>query len=455
VNLRAIYSHTSYDNVSDEPVPGSSLSLLALREVRKYIRKSHAVMMTVTFAVLYALGSMVMGGMLVLFSERGGYTVGVLWGNPLGQSPWLYPGLIVSAPWGVLTLPFFGTLSMIIVSIGVGIGMAVAVLLVIALVRNRGSSGRASSVGSAAGLTPTMLALVTLGACCSTTAAATAGVGLVASVSGSNTDNLLLNNWFLGVFQIAIVWVALLAQELVLRVYSGILGLSEPGIRTTYIGPRYSSRFLTGSLLRVALLVGGVTWSLTMLVEWTSTGPFNASAALWFRWIVQHQLPAFLAIMAALFPAGTARALTGAMRATGRGLLRGGLLLAGITLVAGAPPPLAGWGIEGLGNEAMGVLGYSASMGAVTPVFPPGLDLAFRWGLQYLLLGGLAIAVALVPDRAFAPLGWTLGHTVTEVTRAPATDASSPGAPARTTFDREKAPAVDSSAPQGCAAEGP
>jgi hypothetical protein len=441
--------------VSDEPGTGSSLSLLSLREIRRYIRASHAVMMTVTFVVLYALASMVMGGMLVLFHQGGGTTIGILWGSPLGQSPWLYPGLIVSAPWGVLILPFFGTLSMIIVSVGVGIGMAVAVLLVIALVRNRGASGRATSVGSAAGLTPTMLALVTLGACCSTTAAATAGVGLVASVTGSTTDNLVLNNWYLGVFQIVIVWVALVAQEMVLRVYGGILGLSTGGSRTTYVAPPLSRRFLAGTLLRIALIVGGVTWSLTMLVEWTSVDPWSAPAALWFRWILEKQFPALLAILAALFPAGTLEVLTTAATRAGRGLVRGTLLVAGVLLVAGAPPPLAGWGIEGFGNEVLGVLGLPASTGAVVPVFSPGADLAFRWGLQYLLLGGFAIAVALVPIRAFTPLRWTQGRTLLVPRDLPPS-----GAPADASLDYgptvyDAVGPADASTPSARAAEGP
>jgi hypothetical protein len=364
-------------------------------------------MMTVTFTILYALGAMSLGGMLVLFNQGGGYTVQVLWGNALGQSPWVYPGILVTAPWGFLELPFFGTLAMVVVSIGVGIGMAVAVLLGIALIRNRRAAGRAASVGTAAGLTPAMIALVTLGACCSTTAAATAGVGLVAQVSGSTPDNLLLNNWFLGVFQMAIVWVALVAQELVLRVYGGLFGRSSAPVPATSNAPRITRRYVAGGLLRVALLVGGVTWSLAMLVEWTTTGPLTAPAALWFRWIAEYQLPALLAIFAALFPVGTIDAFAVAGSAVGRNLLRVGLLLGGVTLVFGAPPPLSGWGVEGLGNELLAVLGFSASAGAVTPVFPLGADLAFRWGLQYLLLGGFALAVALVPMRALEPLRWT------------------------------------------------
>lgn len=370
-------------------------------------------MMTVTFAVIYALGAMALGGMLVLFNQGGGYTVEVLWGNALGQSPWTYPGLLVIAPWGVLVLPFFATIAMVVVSAGVGTGMAVAVLLVVSLLRRRRASGRATSLGTAAGLTPVMITLVTLGACCSTTAAATAGVGLVAQVSGTSANNLLLNNWFLGVFQMVIVWVALLGQELVLRVYGGLFGLPTAAANPAYGAPKRSPRLWAGTFLRIGLLVGGVTWALSMLVEWTVTSPFSAPAALWFRWVVQYELLAFLAILSALFPRGTSDLI---LQRGGRRMprvLRASLLVGGLTLTVGAPPPLAGWGIEGLGNELLALLGYSSSVGAVSPVFSPGLDLAFRWGVQYLLVGGFALAVALFPQQAFAPLRWTVGQTET------------------------------------------
>ncbi len=58
-----------------------------------------------------------------------------------------------------------------------------------------------------------MIALVTLGACCSTTAAATAGLGVIAQASGTSIDELLANNWYIGVFQILVLWIALIAQE--------------------------------------------------------------------------------------------------------------------------------------------------------------------------------------------------------------------------------------------------
>ena len=134
---------------------------------------------------------MLLGGMIVLARFSGGYSVLLLWGNALGLQSWNYPGLLIEAPWGFVVLPFFATLSMILVSVGVGLGMAVALLLGAQLLReHRATAGRPTTTGAIAGLTPAMIALVTLGACCSTTAAATAGVGLVAQSSGSSISNL-------------------------------------------------------------------------------------------------------------------------------------------------------------------------------------------------------------------------------------------------------------------------
>jgi hypothetical protein len=399
--------------VSDGPRFASALALVTLRSIRRYVRRSHAVMMTVFFTIVYALGSMTLGGMLLLAHVGGGYTVEVLWSSGTGLQSWNYPGLLVVAPWGVVSLPFFATVAMVLVSVGVGIGMTVAVLLGVALVRRRGkSAGQPAAVGSLAGLTPAMIALLTLGACCSTTAAATAGVGLVAQVSGSSTDTLLLNNWYLGVFQVAVVWTALIAQELLLRVYGGLFGLPTDSAAATATPspPRLGRRFLVGSTLRVGLLVGGVTWSLAMLVDWTSVAPTSASVTDWVRWVVQHQLIAFLAILAALFPRGLAATFARAAGTSVGRLTRGVLLVAGLSLAVGVPPPIAGWGVEGFGNELMGLFGVPAGWGAVAPVFSPGLDLYFRWGVQYLLLGGFSVAVALAPARALSPIQWSVGE---------------------------------------------
>ena len=361
-------------------------------------------MMTVTFVLLYALGSMLYGGMLILTSIPGGYTVDFLWGNALGQAPWNYPALLIVAPWGIVSLPFFPTVAMVVVSVGVGMGMVVAVLLGVALVRNRRRAGRPASVGSIAGLTPAMIALVTLGACCSTTAAATAGVGLVAGASGTTSNELLINNWYLGVFQIVVVWVALIAQELLLRVYGGLLGLGSLEVRDSApASVPIDRRFAVGAALRVGLLVGGLTWALAGLAEVVQLNGTAPSSAFWGGALLQHALPGVVAVLVAIFPLGMARLVTGSSLRWGRSLLRAGLVLAGITLVVGTPPPIAGWGIEGLGNELAWLVAGPGAWGAVTPVFPLGAYLVFRWTVQYLLLGGFALAVGLVPGAIFAP----------------------------------------------------
>jgi hypothetical protein len=411
----------------------SALSLLTLRSIRRYVRRSHAVMMTAFFSVLYALGSMTLGGMLIFAHIGGGYTFEVLWRSQTGFQSWNYPGLFIVAPWGIVSLPFFATVAMVLVSIGVGIGMSVAVLLGIALLRRRAKSAQQPvAVGTLAGLTPAMIALLTLGACCSTTAAATAGVGLVAQVSGSSTDTLLLNNWYLGVFQVAVVWIALLAQELLLRVYGGLFGLStdaSPGA-TAPSPPRLTRRSLVGGALRVALLVGGVTWSLAMLVDWTTVGPASASLADWVRWVVQHQLLALLAILAALFPRGLFEAFSRRAGTLWGGLSRALLLVGGLSLAVGVPPPLAGWGVDGFGNELMALLGVPTAWGAVAPVLSPGLDLYFRWVVQYFLLGGFAIAVAIAPLRALSVVRWSVGERSSAWPNGPGRDVA--GAPSPT-----------------------
>ena len=82
---------------------------------------------------------------------------------------------------------------------------------------------------------------------------------------------------------------------------------------------------------------------------------------------------------------------------TGRSLPRVGarilLAIAGVTMVVGTPPPLAGWGLSGFVNELLGQAGVAASMGGVSPPFG-GLALGLRWVFQFLLLGLFATTVA-------------------------------------------------------------
>ncbi len=406
------------------PEPGPSFDAagaLKLREVRQFLRRSHGVPVAVFFAVAYALGSMIFGGMLSLFPLGGGTTVEILTGSGTGQGWWNYPGLLVIAPWGILSLPFFPTIAMVVVAIGVGLGMAVAVGLIIRLVRPSPEEvARSKAVGALTGLTPAMLSLVTLGSCCTTTAAATGGIGLIAQASGTSTANLLLNNWYLGVVQIAIVWVALFGQELLLTVYGGLLGLRSTDPRPIrYAAPPIDRRWVVGAALRGVLAVGGLLWSLAMLAEWTTQPPAGAGGGWWFGWIVQHQLLAGLAVGAAFFPAGAYRLVRG-LRA-GWGRLAGGLIAVGaVSLLVWLPPSLTAGGLDSLPGQVLGALGAPAAWGAISPGPLTGVALVLRWSVEIVAPAGFALAALIAPEQAFRPMLATLARS------APA---GAPGAP--------------------------
>jgi hypothetical protein len=399
------------------------VALLTLREIRTFIRRSSARGGVVFFALLYVLGSLFLGGMVVLGNIRGGYTISTVWGGAASGGSWNYPGLLIVAPWGVVSLPFFATVAMIVVGIGVGFGMTVAFLLGIGLLRSRATARRGTStVGAVAGLTPAMLSLVTLGACCSTTAAATAGVGLVAQASGTSVTNLLLNNWYLGVFQIVMVWVALIAQEMLLVVYAGLFGGASElrAVTEAASGPSWGVRFLSAGLVRILLLGAGVVWLLAILADWTTINPAMAGPGYWYRWVVEHGLVGGVAVTAALFPASLYRIARWAQGGTGRWV--GGLFVVGsLSLLVWVPPPLPGWGVDALINQMLGVLGAPAGWGAIAPGPVNGLALYLRWTFEYVLLGGFSLAAFVWPGRVFP---WLTGRAETA---APAIPTALPG----------------------------
>lgn len=375
---------------------------LYLRQVRRFLRRSHALAFAAFLAMAYALASMLWGGMLTLAPLHGGTTVEILTGSGTGQGWWNYPGLLVVAPWGVLSLPFFPTVAMVVVAVGVGLGMAVAAMLIVRLLRpSAEEAARSKAVGAVTGLTPAMIALVTLGACCSTTAAATAGVGLVAQASGSSTSNLLFNNWFLGAFQIVVVYVALLAQELLLRVYGTMFGAADPGVISSTVTESrpIDRRAVASSVLRVGLVAAGITWGLAVLADWTVAAPLSASAGLWFNWLVEHWLIGGLAVFVALAPRPARDFLLWFLFRRDGYIVRGLLLVGAWSLAVWVPPPLSGVGVEGFGNELLGLLGVGPGFGGVGPGLAWGVGLLLRWVFQYLLLGGFAAAVALSPRR--------------------------------------------------------
>lgn len=393
------------------------VGLLTLREIRTFIARSSARGGVVFFGLLYVLGSLFLGGMVVLGNIRGGYTILTVWGGTAGS--WNYPGLLIVAPWGVVSLPFFATFAMVVVGVGVGYGMTVAFLLALRLLTTRATrSSGSSAAGAFAGLTPAMISLVTLGACCSTTAAATAGVGLVAQASGTSASNLLLNNWYLGVFQIVMVWVALVAQEMLLVVYAGLFGGTAGAETLRAPSPRrVDGRFLAGGLLRVLLLGAGLVWALTVLAEWTTINPVSAGAGYWFQWLVQHELVSGLAISVALFPTATGDTFRRLRHGIGW-LVPSLVLLAGLSLLLWSPPPLPAWGVDGLLNQVLGTVGAPPAWGAIPAGSVAGMALYLRWGFEYVLLGGFATVTALAPERVFAWLANTTPSAGREISRA-------------------------------------
>ncbi len=399
----------------DSPVVGGStdttegaaahlVSLLSLRRSRALLAQQRGGgLLAATIALVYAFVSLIVGLMLELGPTDFRSTTATVITDPGGGLWWNYPGLIVTAPNAVLVLPFFPTITMALVAMGVGLGMAVAVVLSLMLARQkRREHAGPAGVGTVAGLTPAMIALVTLGACCSTTAAAGAGIGLAAQASGTTYDALLLNTWYLGIFQMVILGAALLAQEQLAVVYSVLLPATEradAGLARSPAGARY---YALGAL-RAALLVGGVTWALAWVAEWTLAPP-GALWGAWFSGLFEHLLPAGLAVGVALAP--------GALRHLARPssivlALRAALAVGAVTLLGWTPPAMVSAGVHGLVNELLGAGGAPASWGAAAV---PGLSagaLALRWGFQFVLVGGLTLAVATYPRsvaRAFRVL---------------------------------------------------
>lgn len=407
-------------------------ALLSLRHSRALVGRPRFLVLAVFIAVGYALIAMVVGGMLSLFwppAHLSSFWVILTSGTP----SWDYPGLLAVNPYFVLSLPFLPSVFMLGTSVGVGLGMTVAVILSVSLLRRRKTaSARPAAVGTAAGLTPAMIALVTLGACCSTTAAATAGIGITAQATGTSAGALLLNNWYLGVFQLVILYVALLAQEQLLTIYGSLVGAGGVTASTSLAAPPLDRRFVAGATLRVVLLAAGVTWSLAMIAEWLTISPASASAGTWAGWILQHQLIGFAAILAAMAPRSVYRAFVRRVPTAPGWVLRGLLVAAGVSLLFGVPPPLSATGWHGLGNELLGAVGVSSTWGAVAPGLPVGIALGVRWAVQYALLGGFAIVLGLRPQLALRPILWTVtgGREILEHSEElPAARMTDPAAP--------------------------
>jgi hypothetical protein len=389
--------------------PPQVWSLLTLRGTRSLLAGLRYRILVGLIGVGYTIGAMLIGGMLYIPSHplRLGWFFYIY---PSGPGPsWIYPAILAGGPSFQVVLPLFSGILMTLSAAGVGLGMSLAVLLGVRLMRHRRAGLlRPTVVGSAAGLTPAMIALITLGACCSTTAAATAGIGLAAQSSGTSTAAVLANAWYLGVFQVVVIYVALIAQEQLLSVYGLLLGgptVGPPPPRDEAGTPsRLGWQGAGSAILRIALVTAGITWSLSMFTDWFTTPPVSASAATWLGWTFQHQVPGILAVLVALFPAG-ALAFWAKLPRRGWALaIRGILVGSGLALLTWIPAPLSGAGPAALGNELLGFWGFPASWGAVAP---PSLDLiglSLRWAFQFALLGIVAVATGISPETTLKPL---------------------------------------------------
>jgi hypothetical protein len=419
------------------------LSYATLERTRALLHSRGARAMAVFIGVAYAFAAMLVGEMLVLAANTGPHYTLVLWSSGNGTAPWNYPALLVSAGWGSLALPFFPTVAMGVMAAGVGVGMSVSVLLAVRLIRQpRRTPGAPTLAGSAAGLTPAMIALVTLGACCSTTAAATAGLGVIAQASGTTIDELLANNWYIGVFQILVLWIALIAQEQLISAYGVLFGLGAGAGQDAKLAAPLTARTVAGGLTRVLLVGIGVITALAMLVDWTQTSPLGAPAGSWFRWIVQDEAPALLAVVAGLFPRALAEMLGGWGSRAGRMVFRGTVGWAGVALLAWFPSGVMALGVHGFSNQLLGLLGAPAGWGALPMSTSTGGDALVQGVLSYGVLGIFCVALALRPsivllgllgERAEGSSDRTAdaGPTATLVTASPARPFDAVGPTAR------------------------
>ncbi len=395
------------------------LSILSLQRSRSLLAGRLGLSVAALIAALFAIVSMTVGGMIVFFGYSQTATGTYLF--TAGSPFWDYPEILALFPQGEVRLPLLPTVAMAITSIGVGIAGSVAMLLLVPSLRARafrdrkkGRPGSATGIvpavaglglpGATAGMGPAIAGIGIVGSCCciactsaSSLAVFSAAGGIdVAAAGGINFFSLLANNWYVSLFQVAVVWASLVAQE-----------------RTLAVSDRCSpvtagrTRLVLGSLLKAGLLIAGITWSLAMFVEWTIASPLTADIPTWYHWVFEHQVLSVTVIAVALYPREIISLMTRLLRARYSWLWRGVLFVPAVTWGLWVPPALAGVGLGGFVNELFGVLGLPAWTGAIQPDAALGLPLMFHWIFQHELLSLYSLALAISPRRALVPMAWT------------------------------------------------
>ncbi len=364
----------------------------------------------------YVVVSLFIGQMLILEPPTPGSAsipTQLAWLGP-GQvnSPYLAPALLLTSPYLVLALPFWGTLVMVL--LGLGIGLSIASMASVFLEARRRQADLA-----AGGTAPAVTGWALLGACCCTSCTAqVAATGVVGAVAGSTPSALLFEGWPLAVLQLGVVALSLLYLEYRL----------ERPVASPPASVR-SSRLVAAVAGRVLLLIASVTWLFALVVEGTQGVPVTAATA--YHWVVEHGLLSGLALVSALAPWSVERFFSS--RARRGAIVRGVLLLGALTWGIGVPGPLVGAGLGGTLNELAGFLGVPPALGGVAPDATLGAALFFHWAFQHLLLAGWAILVAIQPTRWLRAIGIgePSGHdaTVARTPPVPATLVEAEGGP--------------------------
>jgi hypothetical protein len=323
---------------------------------------------------------MILGGMLAIVPS----SVVRIYVAYSGIPRWDYPMLWIDFHRLVIVFPFVPTILMILISAGVGLGSAVALMLAI------GSRSKASAIGSV----PLITGFATVGACCCTSCLSTAGIAVIAAVSSVPTWEILMNDWYLGLFQLAIVFLSLFVLERELERNKETCDVTYSKKKTAF-----------SVILKISLLVAGITWSLAMLVEWGETSPLSASLPTWYHWIFEHQLLSIFAILSAFFPSKMYSIIRN--RNFVSILLRVGLVLSAFTWGFWVPGQLTDIGLGGFLNELFGYINLPLSLAAVPPDSSFGIPLLFHWIFQHELLSFFALLSSLVPKKVFTPLLWS------------------------------------------------
>lgn len=198
-----------------------------------------------------------------------------------------------------------------------------------------------AALGPLATFTPVMIAALTLGACCSTAAAAVAGVGVSTVAGGPSGVVGIGGGWGLTFLQLAVLTISLVAQEGLLRMFpESFWGATSPPRvpRTATARTRWTVRDPTPFPAYRALLgIGGAAWVGALLLAllpaapsapWA--GPLIAGSASHLGWSL-----GLLALV--LLPAAAAAGVPASGLRGRAPLFRLALAFCGAGLVAGAP----------------------------------------------------------------------------------------------------------------------